>query len=238
MQQPSPWLLPLLVIACLLGAATLWAWRSRRAQPQALPSEWALNPRPVFSRDERRLYRQLRTALPHFVLLSKLPLVRFCQPADPRAVRYWYELLGNSHVTFAVCSANGRVLAAIDLSDERGGLRRRGQIKQSVLSACQIKHLTCTPRHMPSIAALQMLVPRSPRGSTANADTPPAATPPPRRRERGTHWQGSSYVHDSFFNPDSRSDTHPGLIVSELPLDAADIGGIVSDAPPPVRLQH
>ena len=59
---------------------------------------------------ERAVHRQLREALPHHIVLSKLPLVRFCQPADPKSVRYWFDLLGANHVTFAVCSANGRVL--------------------------------------------------------------------------------------------------------------------------------
>ena len=48
-----------------------------------LPTDWALTGRPVFSDDERRVYRQLREALPHHIVLSKLPLVRFCQPEGP-----------------------------------------------------------------------------------------------------------------------------------------------------------
>jgi hypothetical protein len=54
----------------------------------------------------------LREALPHHIVLSKLPLVRFCQPNDPGEVQFWYDLLGTNHVGFAICSANGRVLAA------------------------------------------------------------------------------------------------------------------------------
>ena len=80
--------------------------------------------RPVFSTDERRVYRQLREALPHHIVLAKLPLVRFSQPTDQEQVRYWYALLGSIDVTFAVCSANGRVLAAIDLDNDRAGSRR------------------------------------------------------------------------------------------------------------------
>ena len=249
MQQSLLWLLASLSIACLAGAVVWWVRRSAPLKLPALPNDWPLTPRPVFSREERRLYRQLRVALPHFVVLSKLPLVRFCQPADPHAVRYWYNLLGSSHVTFAVCSANGRVLAAIDLGSDRGSARRGVQIKQSVLAACKVKHLRCTPGHLPSIAELQMLVPRS-TGGEAGARSEPAtdqaadSAPGPllsRRRERSTHWQSSSYTNDSFFNPDSRNDAdspHPGLTVSELPLEAEDVGGIVSDAPPPASLRH
>jgi hypothetical protein len=115
MEALLPWTVALAALVIL--AAVLVAWRVTRRQapqPQPLPAEWALAPRPVFSTDERRIYRQLREALPHHVVLSKLPLVRFCQPSDPNEVRYWYDLLGAIHVTFAICSANGRVLAAID----------------------------------------------------------------------------------------------------------------------------
>ena len=48
---------------------------ARRLPP--LPTEWSLSARPVFSTDERRVYRLLREALPHHIVLSKLPLVRF-----------------------------------------------------------------------------------------------------------------------------------------------------------------
>ena len=180
-----------------------------------LPTEWTLTARPVFSTDERRVYRQLREALPHHIVLSKLPLVRFSQPTDPEQVRYWYELLGAIHVTFAICSANGRVLAAIDLDTDRGNSRRVQQIKQSVLAACRVRYLRCPVDHLPSVPELQLLVPQS----TAAARGPQAATsldaareaaPPTaaaRRRERSALWQDSGFFQDSFFGADARSDS-------------------------------
>jgi Protein of unknown function (DUF2726) len=154
MEALLPWIVAL--VALVILAIVLIAWRlSRRQapQPQPLPAEWALAPRPVFSTDERRVYRQLREALPHHIVLSKLPLVRFCQPSDPNDVRYWYDLLGAIHVTFAICSANGRVLAAIDLDTDRGNSRRVLQIKQSVLGACRVRYLRCPVDNLPSLAA-------------------------------------------------------------------------------------
>ena len=145
----------LVVLSALAGAAAAtatWVWWLRRPpKPVPLPSEWALSARPVFSTDERRVYRLLREALPHHIVLSKLPLVRFSQPVDPSRVRYWYDLLGSIHVTFAVCSANGRVLAAIDLDTDRGNSRRVLQIKQSVLAACRVRYLRCPVDHLPSV---------------------------------------------------------------------------------------
>jgi len=159
--QMLPWIVAIVTLAVLAIVLALWAFRGKPKKSSALPTEWALAARPVFSTDERRVYRLLREALPHHIVLSKLPLVRFCQPTDPSEVRYWFDLLGTSHVTFAVCSANGRVLAAIDLDTDRGNSRRVLQIKQSVLSACRVRYLRCPVDQLPSVAELQLLVPSS-----------------------------------------------------------------------------
>ena len=78
-----PWIIVLVAVAAFAAAFALWAMRARKPAGKPLPTEWALTARPVFSTDERRVYRQLREALPHHILLSKLPLVRFCQPDRP-----------------------------------------------------------------------------------------------------------------------------------------------------------
>jgi Protein of unknown function (DUF2726) len=225
METLLPWIVALASLVIL--AAVLIAWRMARRQapqPQPLPSEWALAPRPVFSTDERRVYRQLREALPHHIVLSKLPLVRFCQPADPNEVRYWYDLLGAIHVTFAICSANGRVLAAIDLDTDRGNSRRVLQIKQSVLGACRVRFLRCPVDNLPSIAELQLLVPQgasssrgpqpAPSRPSARDEPAPTSVTPMRRRERATLWQDSTFFQDSFFAPDVRGDNS---LTGELP---------------------
>ncbi len=221
-----PSMLALALAALALLVAAVLAWSSRRSsKPKPLPSEWALTARPVFNTEERRLYRQLREALPHHVVLAKLPLVRFCQPTDPHEVRYWYDLLGATHVTFAICSPNGRVLAAIDFDHERSGSRRTLQIKQAVLGACRIRYLRCSPDHLPSVPELQLLVPQtSPAARSAQAvasatvsgyGAPPLreereavrAPAAPRRPRRPMLWQDSGFFHDSFFGVDSRMDT-------------------------------
>jgi len=217
MPQPLPWIIALATLALCVGLLAWWWTRSRAPRPAPLPTEWTLTARPVFSTDERRVYRQLREALPHHIVLSKLPLVRFSQPTDPEQVRYWYELLGAIHVTFAICSANGRVLAAIDLDTDRGNSRRVLQIKQSVLAACRVRYLRCPVDHLPSIPELQLLVPQStaaarspqpaPRVDTAHESPSGAVTS--RRRERSALWQDSGFFQDSFFGAESRSDSGP-----------------------------
>lgn len=217
MPPPLLWILLAAAVAAGLVVGVLM-WRRRQA-PGPLPVEWSLTPRPVFNHDERRLYRLLREALPHHVVLAKLPLVRFCQPNEPKDVRYWYELLGPLHVGFAICSPNGRVLAAIDLDNGRATSQRGLKIKQSVLGACRVRYLRCPGEQLPSIPELQLLVPagttpsRSPTGgvSSAGRSRPTAA---PHRRDRDALWRDSSFFHDSFFGPDSRWDSG---MPSEIP---------------------
>ena len=252
MQQTLPWVLVSIALVLLAAAGSLWVYTRRKPEVKPLPTEWTLAPRPVFSTDERRVYRQLREALPHHIVLSKLPLVRFCQPTDPSEVRFWYELLGALHVTFAICSANGRVLAAIDLETDRGNSRRTQQIKQAVLAACRVRYLRCPIDHLPSVPELQLLVPHSvaptrgpqPAPTMSQAREHLTSTVATRRRERTTLWQDSGFFQDSFFGADTRSgettsefgglrSRHGGL--APPAGEPGDIGGIVVDGPPPVR---
>jgi hypothetical protein len=218
--QTLPWIIALAALALTTLVLGYVGLRPVKPKSSPLPTDWALSARPVFSADERRVYRLLREALPHHIVLSKLPLVRFCQPTDSAEARFWYDLLGTSHVSFAICSASGRVLAAIDLDTDRGSSRRVMQIKQSVLAACRVSHLRCPGDRLPSVAEVQLLVPQS--GAVPRGPQPapaPAASPTlhqardtlsntvaNRRAERTALWQDSTFFQDSFFVPDSRTD--------------------------------
>ncbi len=266
--QTLVWVVALAALGLLVVALAMWALQVRKQRAAVpLPAEWTLTPRPVFSVEERRVYRLLREALPHHIVLSKLPLVRFCQPSNPAETRFWFDLLGATHVTFAVCSANGRVLAAVDLDTERGISRRAQLIKHSVLTACRVRYMRCPLEHLPSVAELQLLVPqgsgvvRGPlsnghsthRPSSATAGLSSAATN--RRAERTALWQDSSLFQDSFFAPDSRTDgfgqSDFGGLGAHVPHASGqngtpsgqgseddEIAGVVIDGPPLVRPTH
>jgi Protein of unknown function (DUF2726) len=200
------WSPALLAIALLLGVGLAGLRLRRRSSTPDLPSDWALTARPVFSTEEKRLYRQLRDALPHHVVLSKLPLVRFCQPTHGDQVRYWYRLLGTAHVTFAICSTSGRVLAAIDLESERGASPRAQQIKQSVLDACRVRYLRCGADELPTAGELQALLPLPVLTAKMAAVPLPvtqsrerlASTVKSRRQERANLWQDSTFADSRY----------------------------------------
>lgn len=256
--QFLPWLIAAIAVLAMVFRPSLKLPRNAAAR-KPLPMLWALSARPVFNQDERRVYRKLRAALPHHVVLCKLPMVRFCQPDDPAEVRYWYDLLGTMQIGFCICSTSGRVLAAIDLDRRRGHSRRTTKIKQSVLDACQIRYLHCYANELPSAAELQLLVPeavsvRAPLPASAptldEARVSLAGTVASRRKQRSELWHDSSLFPDSFFSREERSGVSTtsdfGSLRGRDPRAYAasagdapnDIVGVVVDSPRSFRRLH
>lgn len=235
MNPTLAWILLLVSAASVGSLAYVLLERRRKAEP-SLPNEWSLTPRAVFSAQERRVHRQLREALPQQIVLAKLPLIRFCQPTDPGQVRYWFELLGALHVTFAVCTPDGRVLAAIDLEDDRNPARRSLQIKQSVLAACRVRYVRYAADHTPSVPELQLLVPAASGPLQAGAAAERSAlrgagtvgVEVVAARARATHWAESAAARDSMFGRDSVISGFSHSLPSVLP----ERGGEVVDAAP------
>lgn len=205
MLQSSPWFVAgaILLLGSVLIAVVAWRRRRLTARQPLLPDEWPLAPRPVFSAEERQVYRQLREALPQHVVLSKLPLVRFCHPHDPGRIRYWYELIGALNVSFAICTGSGRVLAAIDIESPSLRSRRGQRIKQSVLAACEVRYLRCKADALPTIPELRSLVP------PAGAAAPAPSTPTPWPEQRSSGWPESNGFIDSFLTGYRRSNPPP-----------------------------
>ncbi|MEY2874933.1 MAG: hypothetical protein RLZZ373_2304 [Pseudomonadota bacterium] len=227
------WILALAAIAGIVGLAVLVLRRSSGASSAKavdLPTEWPLTQRPIFSPEERALYRQLRTALPHHTILAKLPLVRFCQPEDREELRYWFNLLGPIHVSFVVCAENGRVLAAVDIErPNRPPAKRVSAIKLAVLEACRIRYVRCRSDQLPTATELQLLVPANGEGQGQRPAVPgklpeaaprPAASQPAAPRTAapaasgpaggaaaaGGQWYESGFSQDSFFAPETQRD--------------------------------
>lgn len=216
----SVWILAAIAVVALIGLTALMLWwtAGNRRTPEELPREWPLMQRSIFAPEERALYRQLRTALPHHVILAKLPLVRFCQPIERSELRYWFELLGPIHVSFVVCAENGRALAALDIEKPHRKVSERTQkIKQAVLDACRIRYVKCRADQLPTASELALLVPS--QGEAGRPWVPPGIPDSPsdmrstlahavraRRSEAESQWVESGYSTDSFFAPDASND--------------------------------
>lgn len=217
-------LIVLVVVAALVGAGLAHVLM-RRQRSKALPREWHLTLRPVFTAQERRMFAQLVEAFPQHAVLVKLPLTRFTQPSEPARVKYWHDLIASLHVTFAICTPAGRVIAAIDIEGPRGGSRRASAIKAGVLRACRVRYLCFMVDDLPSLDEVQRMVlqdagtgplpggggPVTGPSQLDEARSTLATTVKRRREQRDALWQDSSFSHDSFFAPDSRLE---GLIES------------------------
>lgn len=199
----------ILGVGAILLLVFIAAMRARGGAPSeaAMPAQWDLQPRPVLSSDERRVFRHLVESLPEHAVLVKLPLVRFCHPTDPKRVQYWFNLLGSTNVHFAVSTYSGRIVAAIDVDSDRLGPPRGQQIKKAVLAACRIRYLRVSPDALPASSELRQLLhsgtPRSERvivrDAVATVVAPRRATPRPAPEVRPD-------FADSFFDPSSRYD--------------------------------
>lgn len=239
-------LIAALLVGAALGGLAVWSWAPPRRRLSPLPTEWTLAARRVLNASERRVYNQLRLAFPKHIVLPKLPLVRLCQPATPDQVKFWYELIGAAHVTFAVCNPNGHVVLVIDLDSTRNHSRRSTRIKESVLAACGIERLHCAADDLPSIEDLRSLIQdisaRKPTaasisepvsdafGEAVSSPAPPVtAAPviaaavdrmaPPHPSDPPAARHDQSVFLDSFFTSDERSASAPD---SESPPDLPD----------------
>ncbi|HET8869516.1 MAG TPA: DUF2726 domain-containing protein [Aquabacterium sp.] len=214
-----------ILLLALVGSSTLgWIWRGARdrARRRSWPDRWNLNARPVFTVHERALYRELKAALPHHVLLTKVGLLRFCHSADQRDARAWYERLQPLHVSFAICTPNGVVVSVIDIEQSNKSSRSQGnqRLKEAVLDACRIRYVRCRPSQWPQPSLLASWALGQSGGPAA--ELPPitpisrdelhsvghqlASKLKQRRAERKALWSESGFSQDSFFAFDSRYD--------------------------------
>jgi hypothetical protein len=226
---------PLLLGVTLLATVGGWllgvVWQRRRpAHQREWPRRWNLNARPIFTTDERVLFNELRTALPHHVVLAKLNLLRFCQSADEFESRKWYDRLHTLHVSFAICTPNGTVVSVIDIDAPNKATSARSQrMKEAVLEACRVRYVRCRPGQWPHQGLMTAWAlgqqnsfagtPHTISESLHDAGDEVARKLRQRRAERAARWAESSFAQDSFFAFDSRLEG--SLSSDKMPLQVA-----------------
>jgi len=142
--------LPVLVLGGVAGAV-LGLWIRRPSQSKPIPQTWDLKPRLIFSAQERHIYRQLQTLFPRHIVLAKLPLTRFTQSANNEKLKYWFDLISNLHVSFAICTPIGRIVSVIDIETSHDPGKRSFIIKHAVMQTCDMQYLTFTNDDMPTL---------------------------------------------------------------------------------------
>lgn len=209
--------LPLLSLLVGIGLAHGWHTRRRRLV-KAWPEAFSLSARPLFTSEERLMFRELKAALPNHVVLAKINLLRFCQASHESEARLWFDRLHPLTVSFAVCTPNGTVVSAIDLETPNRSVSQRGhRLKEAVLDACRVRYLRCQAGHRPDIATLAqwalgattLPVPGS-ESPLVQARVELAEKLHRRRAERAERARESTFQDssfgDSFFAHDSRFD--------------------------------
>lgn len=241
-------LIPLLALA--LGFLLGYGRHLRhRHLVNTVPAVFRLNARPLFTTEERLMFRELKAALPQHVVLAKLNVLRFCQSASDREARWWFERLQAVNVTFAICTPNGSVISVIDLETPlRGKTDRHQRLKEMVLDSCRIRYLRCTAGQWPKPALLaswalgQSIAQDALEGRTDRGNVNLVAARAElaeklkqrrvERAERTSRFHDSSFAPDSFFATDSRFD-EAAANSSPAPLEAGRLPGRTSAGPCP-----
>jgi Protein of unknown function (DUF2726) len=244
-------------LALLAGGAAVHWWHTRKQRSaQAWPTAFSLTARPLFTTEERLLFRELQAALPQHVVLAKVNLLRFCHATRESEARLWFERLHPLNVSFVVCTPHGTVISAIDLeAPNRPTSGRTLRLKESVLDACRVRYLRVPSgqRLDPHALAQLALGAQQFAGTQASAHgrgsgVTGASAPSPlaqaraelarklqhRRTERAHRNSGGrdtgfteSTFGDSFFAMDSRFDADAANS-APTPLSAPDAAGLAA----------
>jgi len=168
-------------LALLAGGAAVHWWHTRKQRSaQAWPTAFSLTARPLFTTEERLLFRELQAALPQHVVLAKVNLLRFCHATRETEARLWFERLHPLNVSFVVCTPHGTVISAIDLeAPNRPTSGRTLRLKESVLDACRVRYLRVPSgqRLDPHALAQLALGAQQYAGTTGMAHGGPTSTP-------------------------------------------------------------
>ena len=134
-------------------------WQRRKAAAGvAVPERWPLVSRVIVTNQEHEVLRWLRSTFPEHMVMVKLPVLRFTTPTaterDDDGKR-WQDLLGGVYCTFTVCTGNGNVVGCVDVPGKRGLSEDSRDLKESLLSDCQIAYTVVRAAALPKPSAMR-----------------------------------------------------------------------------------
>lgn len=183
--------LVLLALFVVIIALAYLIW-SRRAAHADRTSDWPFRMRNrVLSGYEQQLYWRLLEALPDYVVLIDVALVRLITPSATTNTAAWYARVRDRFVDFAVINPDGRLVAVIDLDrlNDDGSLRVRSDaVRDKALLAANVRTLRFRAGALPDAPTLsRQLGPGAPTtvkplvGRQTLATTPQVTRTTPRR---------------------------------------------------------
>jgi hypothetical protein len=160
------WLMALLGIAVgATGGVLLYArWlRQKDGEKLRIPHKWPLAARGVVTTDEYEVWKWLRSTFHDHVVMVKLPVLRFTIPVEKEKDKEknkeknarLLELLNGVYTTFTICTLDGKVVGCVDLRGKRDVSRASRQLKETLLSDCEIAYTTVKASKPPTASAMR-----------------------------------------------------------------------------------
>ena len=143
----------------LMVGIFLTAWHMRRAEQSQLriPAKWPLVARALLTPGEAEVWQWLRSTFHDHVVMIKTPVLRFTIPMEGERhnSREWLELLKGVYTTFTVCTMDGGVVGCVDVPGTRGLPQSNREIKEALLSDCNISYAVLRGNGLPKVAVMR-----------------------------------------------------------------------------------
>ena len=148
-----------LLVGALIGAGLLAWWTHKKSVEElSLPHKWPLVARGMISNDEHEVFTWLRRTFDDHLVMVKLPVLRFTAPVNREKNtdgQHWQKLLDGVYCTFTICSSNGAVVGCVDVPGKRGLPKGNRDLKESLLSDCNIAYTVVRPAQLPKSSAMR-----------------------------------------------------------------------------------
>jgi hypothetical protein len=145
--------------AGLMVGVLLANWQMRRVTRVGLhiPSKWPLVSRALVTDTEAEVWHWLRSAFHDHLVMIKTPVLRFTIPmeGERHKSREWLEMLNGVYTTFTVCTMDGTVVGCVDVPGKRGLPQSNREIKEALLSDCNISYTVVRSSSLPKVEAMR-----------------------------------------------------------------------------------
>lgn len=143
----------------LMVGIWLTSWQLRRAERARwrIPAKWPLVARALLTPGEAEVWQWLRSTFHDHVVMIKTPVLRFTIPieGERHKSRELLEMLSGVYTTFSVCTMDGIVVGCVDVSGTRSLPQASREIKEALLSDCDISYTVVRTNRLPRVEAMR-----------------------------------------------------------------------------------